>query len=186
MDEQSLNEHQPKVRRAGRSDGTEEPRPSVTRAESTGQAEQKAPENFSEKLLSVSEEASRATSKGIIQVESMLQWPLQATQRTLGEWTHFFGRTLERNARAAGDLRACRSVASVLRWQRDLVQGNVEDWLQTSFASWAFLCRRFLTPRRRLRRPASSRQECAGRRRRSQRSRRVRETSRPARGGADR
>jgi hypothetical protein len=64
----------------------------------------------------------------------MLQWPLQATQRTLGEWTHFFGRTVERNARAAGDLRACRSVASVLRWQRELVQGNVEDWLQTSFA----------------------------------------------------
>jgi hypothetical protein len=22
----------------------------------------------------------------------------------------------------------------VLRWQRELVQGNVEDWLQTSFA----------------------------------------------------
>jgi hypothetical protein len=135
MDEQTLNEHQPKVRRAGRSDGTEESQPSVTRAESTGQAKQEAPENVSEKLLRVGEEVSRATNEeGVCQLESVLQRPFQATQRVLEEWTHFFGRTVERNARATGDLRACRSVAGVLRWQRDLVQSNVEDWLQTSFA----------------------------------------------------
>jgi hypothetical protein len=134
MDEQNLNEHQPKVRRAGRSDGTEEPRRNGTRPEITGQAEQEALENVSEKPLRAGDEVSWTTSKGIIQVESMLQRPLQATQRTLGEWTHFFRRTVERNARATGDLRACRSVADVLRWQRELLQSNVEDWLQTSFA----------------------------------------------------
>jgi hypothetical protein len=134
MDQQSLNEHQPKVRRAGRSDGTEEPRPNGTRPEITGQTEQEAPENVSEKLLRVGDEVSPEPNKGVCQLESVLRWPSQATQRVLEEWTHFFGRAVERNARAAGDLRACRSVASVLRWERELLQSNTGDWLQTSFA----------------------------------------------------
>ena len=132
MDEQSPNERQPKVRRPG-SGSTEEPRPSVTRAESTGQAEQEAPENVSEseKLLRAGEEAP---DQGVRQLESVLQWPFQATRHALDEWTHFFGRAVERNSRAAGDLMACHSIASVLQWQRDLLQSNAEDWLQTSFA----------------------------------------------------
>jgi hypothetical protein len=123
MDEQSPNESQPKVRRAG-SGGAEEPRPSAPRAGHTGQAEQEAPENASEKLLRAGES----------QVGSVPQGPFQATQHALEEWTHFFRRAVERNSRAAGDLRTCHSVASVLQWQRNLVQGNFEDWLQTSFA----------------------------------------------------
>jgi hypothetical protein len=133
MDEQRPNERQHKVRRAGDGDA-EESRSGMTRAESTGQAQQEAPENVSEKLARPGEEASPATDKGIRQVESVLLWPFQATQRALDEWTHFFGRALERNSRAAADLRTCHSVAGVLRWQRDLVQSNAEDWLQTSFA----------------------------------------------------
>jgi hypothetical protein len=62
MDEQNSNERQPKVRRAG--DGrAEEPRPGMTRAESTGQAEQEAPEKVSEKLSRAGEEASAATTR---------------------------------------------------------------------------------------------------------------------------
>lgn len=141
MDEQSPNESQPKVRR-GRSGGAEESRPSVMSAESTGQAEQEAPENVSETLLRVGEEVSPEPDKGVCQPESVLRWPFQATLRALDEWTHFFGRAVERNARAAGDLRACHSVASVLQWQRDLAQSNAEDWLQTSFAVFGVLVQR--------------------------------------------
>jgi hypothetical protein len=129
MNEQSRNENQPKVRRAA-DGGAEEPRPSVTRAESSGRAEQETPE----KPSSASREARPTTDKGICEVESMLLWPFQATQRALDEWTRFFGRAMERNLRAAADLRACHSVAGVLRCERDLVQSNAEDWLQTSFA----------------------------------------------------
>jgi hypothetical protein len=120
MDEQ-IPESQPKVRRAG--SGAEEPRHNATHAGRTGQAEQEAPENVSETLCA-----------GESQVGSVPQGPFQATQHALEEWTHFFGRAVERNSRAAGGLRGCHSVASVLQWQEDLVQGNFEDWLQTSFA----------------------------------------------------
>ena len=123
MDEQSSNESQPKVRRAG-SGGAEEPRPSATRAGHTSQAEQEAPENASEKLLRAGES----------QVESVFQRPFRAMQHALEEWTRFFGRAVERNSRAASDLRTCYSVASMVRWQSDLMQSNAEDWLQTSFA----------------------------------------------------
>jgi hypothetical protein len=129
MDEQSPNESQPKVRRAG-SGGAEEPRPNATGAERTGQAE--APENASEQLLRAGES----------QVGSVLQRPFQAIQHALEEWTHFFGRAVERNSHAAGDLRGCHSVASVLQWQEDLVQGNFEDWLQTSFAAFGVFVRK--------------------------------------------
>jgi hypothetical protein len=131
MDEQIPNESQPKVRRAG-SGGAEEPRPNATHAGRTGQAEQEAPENVSETLLRAGES----------QVESVPQGPFQATQHALEEWTHFFRRAVERNSRAAGDLRTCHSVASVLQWQRDLVQGNFEDWLQTSFAVFGVFVRK--------------------------------------------
>jgi hypothetical protein len=131
MDEQSPNESQPKVRRAG-SGGAEEPRSSATRAGPTGQAEQEAPENASEKLLRAGES----------QVESVLQRPFQAIQHALEEWTHFFGRAVERNSRAAGDLRTCYSVASMVRWQSDLLQSNAEDWLQTSFAVFGVFVRK--------------------------------------------
>jgi hypothetical protein len=108
MDEQSPYESEPKVRRV-KGGGAEEPQPSVTGAE------REAPEN-------------------VCQVESVLPWPFQATQHALNEWTHFFGRAVQRNSRAADDLIACPSVTNVLRWQRDLVQSNVEDWLQTSYS----------------------------------------------------
>jgi hypothetical protein len=131
MHEQNPNERQPKVRRPG--SGAEEPRSGVTRAESNGQSEQ-APENVSEKLSRAGEEASGATDEGVRQAASVLPGPFRASQRALDEWTHFFGRAVERNARAAGGLMACHSVPSVLRWQRELVQSNAEDWLETSFA----------------------------------------------------
>jgi hypothetical protein len=67
-------------------------------------------------------------------VESVLQGPFQAIQHTLEEWAHFFGRAVERNSQAASDLKTRHSVASVLQWQRNLVQDTFEDWLQTSFA----------------------------------------------------
>jgi hypothetical protein len=133
MDEQSPHESQPKVRRA-KNDGAQEPQPSVTRAGST---KQPAQETISEKPLhagEAGEEVSRATNKDICQVASVFPWPFQATQHALDEWTHFFGRAVERNSRAAGDLWTYPSVANMLRWQRDLVQSNVEDWLETSFA----------------------------------------------------
>jgi hypothetical protein len=113
----------------------------VTRAESTG-AEQKAPKDVFEKLSRAGEEASPAADNGVLQVESGLPWPFQTTQHALDEWTHFFGRTVERNARAADGLRACCSVAGVLQWQRDLVQSSVEDWLQTSFAAFGVSVRK--------------------------------------------
>jgi hypothetical protein len=136
MDEQSQNESQPKVRRA-KSGGAEEPQPGVTRAGSTGESEQETPENVSEKLSQAGEEVSPPTNKENCRVESVLPWPFQATQHALNEWTRFFGRTLERNSRAASDLSASPSAANALRWQRDLVQSNVEDWLETSFAVFA-------------------------------------------------
>jgi hypothetical protein len=141
MDEQSPHESQAKVRRA-KGGGAEEPQPSVTLAENTDQAEQ---ENVSEKRLhagEAGEEVSRATNKDICQVASVFPWPFQATQHALDEWTHFFGRAVQRNSRAAGDLNACPSVANVLRWQRDLVQNNVEDWLQTSFSVFGVAVRK--------------------------------------------
>jgi hypothetical protein len=130
MNEQSPNESQPKVRRAG--SGAEEHRPSTPRAGRTSQAEQEAPENASEKLLRASES----------QVESVLQGPFRATKHALEEWTHFFGRVVERNSHAAGDLRTRHSVASVLQWQRDLAQDTFEDWLQTSFAVFGVFVRK--------------------------------------------
>jgi hypothetical protein len=138
MHEQSPNESQPKVRRA-KNDGAAEPQPSVTDAESAHPWE--APENVSEKLSHAGEasaEVSRATNEENSHVESALPWPFQATQHALDEWTHFIGRAAERNSRAADNLSACDSIASLLQWQRDLVQINVEDWLQTSFAVFAF------------------------------------------------
>jgi hypothetical protein len=142
MDEQSPHESQPKIRRA-KSGGAEEPQPSVTGAESAHQRE--ASENVSEKPLhacEADEEVSRSTNKEICQVESVLPWPFQATQHALDEWTHFFGRAVQRNSRAAGDLSACPSVTNVLRWHRDLVQSNVEDWLQTSFSVFGVAVRK--------------------------------------------
>jgi hypothetical protein len=75
-------------------------------------------------------------------VDSGLPWPFQASRRALDEWTHFYGRAVERNARAADDLRACCSVAGVVQWQKDLVQSSVEDWLQTSFAAFGVSVRK--------------------------------------------
>jgi hypothetical protein len=132
MDEQSPNERQPKARRAGNS-GAEEPR---LRRQCALLEAGAARADVSEKRSRAGEEASPATDSGVRQVESVLPWPFQATYRALDEWTHFFGRAVERNARAAGDLTACHSVASALRWQRDLLQSNAEDWLQTSFAAF--------------------------------------------------
>jgi hypothetical protein len=120
----------------------EEPRPNVTRGESAGQAEQEALENVSETILRAGEEASPATDKGVREVENGLPWPFQTTRHALEEWTHFFGRAVERNARAADGLRACCSVAGVLQWQKDLVQSSVEDWLQTSFAAFGVSVRK--------------------------------------------
>jgi hypothetical protein len=71
MNEQSPNESQPKVRRAG--SGAEEHRPSTPRAGRISQAEQEAPENASEKLLRAGES----------QVESVLQGPFRATKHAL-------------------------------------------------------------------------------------------------------
>jgi hypothetical protein len=142
MHEQNPNERQPKVRRAGNDGSAEELRSGVTRAESTGQAEQEASKDVSEKLSRAGEEASRATDEGVRQVASVLPGPFQATQRALDEWTHFFGRAVKRNARAAGDLMACHSVPSVLRWQKDLAQSNAEDWLETSFAAFGVSVRK--------------------------------------------
>jgi hypothetical protein len=132
MNEQSQNESQPKVRRA-KNDGAQEPQPSVTGAENAHKWE--ASENVSEKFLDAGEDESRE----IGQVGSALPWPFQATEHALSEWTHFFGRATERNSRAVDDLSACDSITSLLQWQSDLIQSNVEDWLQTSFRSWAFL-----------------------------------------------
>jgi hypothetical protein len=129
MDEQSPHESQPKVRRA-ENHSAEEPQPSVTRAGGTGQAEQ---ENVS-KGSQAGEETSQVTDEDLRQLESVLPSPFQTTQHALDKWTHFFGRVVERNSRAVGDLSACPSVANVLRWQIDLVQSNVEDWLETSSA----------------------------------------------------
>jgi Phasin protein len=141
MHEQNPNERQPKVRRPG-SGGAEEPRSGVTRAESTGQAEQEEQENVYEKLSRAGEEASRATDEGVRQVANVLSEPFRASQRALDEWTHFFGRAVERNARAASDLMECHSVPSVMRWQRELVQSNAEDWLETSFAAFGISVRK--------------------------------------------
>jgi hypothetical protein len=141
MNQQSPNESQPKVS-AGRSGDVEEPRSGVTRAGRSGQTEQDAPEGVSEKLSRAGEEASRATDEGVRQVASVLPGPFRASQRALHEWTHFFGRAVERNARAADDLMACHSVPSVLRWQRELVQSNAEDWLETSFAAFGISVRK--------------------------------------------
>jgi hypothetical protein len=137
MDEQNPNESQPKVRRA-KNDAAAEPRPSVTGAESAHMWD--APENVSEDLLYAGEDVSRETNKEISQVESALLWPFQTTQHALDEWTHFIGRATQRNSRAAEDLSACDSITSLLQWQRDLVQSNVEDWLQTSFSVFGILC----------------------------------------------
>lgn len=89
-----------------------------------------------QKLSRAGEEPSRATDRG----QSGLRWPSQATQHVTEEWVHFFGRALERNSRAAADLRSCNSVASLLHWHWDLVQINVEDWLETSFAVFDASC----------------------------------------------
>jgi hypothetical protein len=142
MDEQSLNEIQPKVRRAGKSGVAEEPRPNVTRGESAGPAEHEALENASEKILRAGEEASPATGKGVRQVENGLPWPFRTTRHALEQWTHFLGRAVERNARAADGLKDCCSVAGALQWQKDLVQSSVEDWLQTSFAAFGVSVRK--------------------------------------------
>jgi hypothetical protein len=142
MDEQSPNESQPKVRRA-KNNGTAEPQPSVTGAESAHQGE--APENVSEKLShagEASEEVSRATNKEICQAESVLPWPFQATEHALEEWTHFIGRAAERNFRATDDLSECDSIASLLQWQGDLIQSNFEDWLKTSFSVFSVSARK--------------------------------------------
>jgi hypothetical protein len=142
MDEQSPNENQPKLRRAGKTGVAEEPLPGMTRAESAGQAQQEALEDVSQKLSNAGEETSPATEKSVLQVESGLPWPFQTTRHALDEWTHFFGRAVERNARAANGLKACCSVAGVLQWQKDLVQSSVEDWLQTSFAAFGISVRK--------------------------------------------
>jgi hypothetical protein len=127
MNEQSPNESQPKVRRA-KNDGAQEPQPSATGAENAHQWE-------------ASE--SRETNKESDLVGSALPWPFQATEHALSEWAHFFARATERNSRAVEDLSACDSITSLLQWQSDLIQSNVEDWLQTSFRSLAFPCGRF-------------------------------------------
>ena len=131
MDEQSQNESQPKVRRA-KNDGAQETQP-----------EWEAPENVSEKFLHAGEDVSREINKEIGQVGSAFPGPFQATEHALSEWTHFFGRTTERNSRALDDLSACDSITSLLQWQSNLIQSNIEDWLQTSFRSWSFLCGSF-------------------------------------------
>jgi hypothetical protein len=142
MNEQSPDQRRPKVRRAGIDDveklragpihtgGTDQ-----TQQEAS-QAQQEAFESVAEKLSRTGEEPSRATDRG----QSGLRWPFQATQHVTEEWVHFFGRALERNSRAAADLRSCSSVASLLHRHWDLVQINVEDWLQTSFAVFGASC----------------------------------------------
>ena len=141
MDEQSPNESQPKIRRA-KNDGAEEPQPSVTPPGSPDQATQEALGNLG-KPSQAGEEASRAEE--IRQAESVLPWPFQATQHALEEWTHFFGRATERNFRATDDLSECHSITSLLQWQRDLIRGNAEDWLQTSFSVFSVSARKFFS-----------------------------------------
>lgn len=132
MNEQSPDQRRPKVRRAETYD-VEELRAGPTHTGGTDQAQQEV----SEKLSShTGEEPSLATDRG----QSGLRWPPQATQHVTEEWVHFFGRALERNSRAAADLRSCNSVASLLHWHWDLVQINVEDWLETSFAVFGASC----------------------------------------------
>jgi hypothetical protein len=113
----------------------------VTGAESASEWE--APENVSEQLLAAGEAVSRETNTEISQVGGALPWPFRATQHALEEWTHFIGRATERNSRAADELSECDSIASLLQWQRALIQRNAEDWLQTSFRSLARLCGSF-------------------------------------------
>lgn len=135
MNEQSPDRRRPKVRRAGIYD-VEELRAGPTHTGGTDQAQQEVSESVSEKLSRTGEEPSRATDRG----QSGLRWPFQATQHVTEEWVHFFGRALERNSRAAADLRSCNSVASLVHRHWDLVQTNVEDWLQTSFAVFGASC----------------------------------------------
>jgi hypothetical protein len=135
MNEQSPDQRRPKVRRAGIYD-VEELRAGPTHTGGTDQAQQEASESVSEKFSRTGEEPSRATDRG----QSGLPWPFQATQHVTEEWVHFFGRALERNSRAAADLRSCNSVASLLHRHWDLVQINVEDWLETSFAVFGASC----------------------------------------------
>ena len=139
MNEQSPDRRRPKVRRAGIYD-VEELRAGPTHTGGTDQAQQEVSESVSEsvseKLSRAGEEPSRATDRG----QSGLRWPFQATQHVTEEWVHFFGRALERNSRAAADLRSCNSVASLLHWHWDLAQINVEDWLETSFAVFGASC----------------------------------------------
>ena len=134
MDEQSPNESQPKIRRA-KSYGAEQPQPPHS----------EGPENVSEKFSPAGEQVSRATDKEISNVENALPWPIQATQHALEEWTHFFGRATERNFRATDDLSECHSITSLLQWQGDLIQSNLEDWLQTSFSVFGVSARKFLS-----------------------------------------
>ena len=91
------------------------------------------------------EEASTATDKDIRQAESVLPWPFKATQHALEEWTHFFGRATERNFRATDDLSECHSITGLLQWQGNLIQSNVEDWLQTSFSVFSVSARKFFS-----------------------------------------
>jgi hypothetical protein len=135
MNEQSPDRRRPKVRRAGTYDVEELPA-GPTHTGGTDQAQQEVSESVSEKLSRAGEEPSRATDRG----QSGLRWPPQATQHVTEEWVHFFGRALERNSRAAADLRSCNSVASLLQRHWDLVPINVEDWLETSFAVFGASC----------------------------------------------
>jgi hypothetical protein len=141
MDEQSQNESQPKIRRA-KNGGAEEPQPNEMPPESPDHATQEALGNFG-KPSQAGEEASRAEE--IRQAESVLPWPFQATQHALEEWTHFFGRATERNFRATDDLSECDSITSLLQWQGDLIRGNAEDWLQTSFSVFSVSARKFFS-----------------------------------------
>jgi len=139
MNEQSPDRRRPKVRRAGTSDVEELPA-GPTHTGGADQAQQEASESVSEsvseKLSRADEEPSPATDRG----QSEIRWPFQATQHVTEEWVHFFGRALERNSRAAADLRSCNSVAGLLHRHWDLVQINVEDWLETSFAVFDASC----------------------------------------------
>ena len=135
MNEQSPDRRRPKVRRAGTYDVEELPA-GPTHTGGADQAQQEVSESVSEKLSRTGEEPIRPTDRG----QSGLRWPPQATQHVTEEWVHFFGRALERNSRAAADLRSCNSVASLLHWHWDLVQINVEDWLETSFAVFDASC----------------------------------------------
>ena len=143
MDEQSLNDSQPKVRRA-KSGWAEEPQPSETPPESPDQLAHEALEN-APGILTGRRRGEHGDRQRHSPSGKCAPLAFKATQHALEEWTHFFGRATERNFRATDDLSECHSITGLLQWQGNLIQSNVEDWLQTSFSVFSVSARKFFS-----------------------------------------